>query len=74
VFDRRKLSPVELRSHLAWLRGKRVTSTNEILFSWKTRRLVKSPDHVERQRTYQVQDFIDQTEFADHSSSTSTLR
>jgi len=37
-------------------------------FSWQTRRLEKSPDHVERQRTYQVQDFIDQTEPADHSA------
>jgi len=47
-------------------------STNEILFSWKTRRLVKSPDHVERQRTYQVRDFTDQIEPADHSSLTLT--
>ncbi len=47
--------------------------TNDF-FSWKTRRLVKSPDHVERQRTNQVQDFIDQIEPADHSSSTATLR
>jgi hypothetical protein len=74
VLDRRRVSLAELRFHLAWLRGKRVTSTNEILFSGKPPRLVRSPDHVERQRTYPFRDFTDQIEPADHSSSTLTSR
>jgi hypothetical protein len=32
---------------------------NDILLIGKPRRLAKSPDHVERQRTYPVQDFTD---------------
>jgi hypothetical protein len=51
--------PVKGRFHLAWLREKRLRSTNEI-FHRETRRLVRSPDHVERQRTYPVQDFTNQ--------------
>jgi hypothetical protein len=33
---------------------------NEIPLIGKPRRLAKSPDHVERQRAYPVQDFTDQ--------------
>lgn len=35
---------------------------NEIHFIGKPRRLAKSPVHVERQRTYPVQDFTDQAD------------